>query len=208
MLNKTCDAFIAELGSSAPVPGGGSAAALVGAVGAALGTMVGELTRGKKTYARYEAEIIELIADSRRVTEKMKASVQRDVEAFRPLAEAYRMPAATEEEKAAKQKAVQASLYGAAAAPLELAELCVEALRLLDRYSQVGSRLAISDVGTGSAMCLAALKGARLNVLANTSAMTDLTLKKELEERIAKATADGQRISDATYACVEKKLIG
>lgn len=208
MLNKTCDLFISELGSSAPVPGGGSAAALVGAVGIALGTMVGELTTGKKTYAAYEEEIQQLIGRSRVITEKMKAAVQKDIDSFKPLSDVYRMPNSSDEEKAVRREAMQKALTPAAEAPLELAELCVEALETLDRYSEIGSRLAISDAATGSVMCLAALKSARLNVLVNTRMMEDTGLREGLEARADDAMSRGTEISRVTYERVENKLMG
>lgn len=208
MLNKTCDLFISELGSSAPVPGGGSAAALVGAVGIALGTMVGELTTGKKTYAAYEEEIQQLIGRSRVITEKMKAAVQKDIDSFKPLSDVYRMPNSSDEEKAVRREAMQKALTPAAEAPLELAELCVEALETLDRYSEIGSRLAISDAATGSVMCLAALKSARLNVLVNTRMMEDAGLRERLEARADDAMSRGTEISRVTYERVENKLMG
>ena len=207
MLNKTCDLFISELGSNAPVPGGGSAAALVGAVGIALGTMVGELTTGKKTYAEYEEEIQQLIGRSRVLTEKMKAAVKKDIESFKPLSDVYRMPNTTAE-KAVRHEAMQKALLPAAEAPLELTELCVEALEILDRYSEIGSRLAVSDAATGSVMCLAALKSARLNVIVNTKMMEDDELRNRLNARADEAMARGSGISRVTYERVENKLIG
>jgi formiminotetrahydrofolate cyclodeaminase len=208
MLSKSCNLFLDELGSNAPVPGGGSASALVGAIGTALGTMVGELTTGKKTYAQYEDEIQQLLAESRSLTEVMKESVQKDMEAFKPLSVAYKMPNSTDEEKEAKNKAVQESLEAAASAPLELAENCVKALKLLDRYSEIGSRLAVSDAGTGALMCLAALKGARLNVLTNTRMMEDGSLREKLDTRLSTAVSEGERIARTTYARAEKIMIG
>jgi len=206
MLERSCIDFLDELGSSAPVPGGGSAAALVAAVGMALGTMVGELTTGKKTYAQYEEEIQALIGRSRALTQELKAAVYRDIEAFEPLSMAYRMPGKTDEEKAAKEKALQESLTPAAQAPLMLAETCLEAIKLLDRYSEIGSRLAVSDAGTGSVMCLSALKSAALNVLINTGMMKDTDLKANLEQRLAAAVSEGERLSAITYDRVLKAV--
>lgn len=208
MLNKTCDLFISELGSNAPVPGGGSAAALVGAVGIALGTMVGELTTGKKTYAAYEEEIQQLIGRSCVITDKMKAAVQKDIDSFKPLSDVYRMPNSSDEEKAVRREAMQKALTPAAEAPLELAELCVEALEVLDRYSEIGSRLAVSDAATGSVMCLAALKSARLNVLVNTRMMEDTELRLKFEARADDAMSRGTEISRVTYERVENILMG
>ena len=208
MLSKSCESFLSGLGSNAPVPGGGSASALVGAIGMALGTMVGELTTGKKTYAQYEEEIQQLLQASRSITEEMKEAVLRDIEAFAPLSDAYRMPGETDVQKKEKNKAIQATLQAAAEAPLFLAETCVKALKLLERYSEIGSRLAVSDAGTGAAMCLAALKGARLNVLINLKLMEDAALRDALAARLETACREGEEISARTYARVEEMVSG
>lgn len=204
MLNKTCNLFIDELGSTAPVPGGGSASALIGAVGAALGTMAGVLTTGKKSAAPYEEELQELIKTSRDMIERFKLAVNRDVTAFEPLSQAYRLPNQTEEEKEARSKAIQDNLLSATEAPLELAELCAEALVILDRYSKVANKMVISDVGVGAAACEAALKGARLNVLINLRSMKDETLRNELADRLETACTRGYEASRTAYERVEE----
>ncbi len=208
MLEMKCSDFIDKLGSNEPVPGGGSASALVGALGTALGTMVGELTTGKKTYAMHEEELSRIIPASRSLTEKMKAAVNKDVTAFEPLAAAYRMPNVTDEDKKLRQAAIAAGVIDAAAAPLELAELCVEALQILDRFSRIGSRLAISDAGTGAAFCEAALKGARLNVLINLKSIKDENIKQEFSERLEKATAECSELAADIYSRVEEACRG
>lgn len=204
MLSKTCSDFIDQLGSTAAVPGGGSASALVGAIGAALGTMAGVLTTGKKSAAEHEDELAVLISESRSLTEKFKAAVNRDVTAFEPLSEAYKMPNKTEEEKAARQAAIQAGLPKATDAPMDLAEICVEALDVLNRYSLIANRLVISDVGVGAAMCEAALRGARLNVLINLRSIKDEKIKGEYEDRLEAACKKGEELSLEAYARVEE----
>lgn len=204
MLNYNCHEFIDKLGSSEPVPGGGSTSALVGALGMALGTMVGELTVGKKAYAAYEEELAQLIPASKAMTERLCAAVNRDVTAFEPLARAYKMPNSTEEEKAARKAAVQDGLEEAALAPLELAELCLEALKMLDRFSQIGSRLAVSDAGTGAAFCGAAVRGARLNVLINQKSMEDEDLRASLSMRLERVTEESNKLEEQIYARVEE----
>lgn len=208
MLNMTCIDFVDQLGSNAPTPGGGSASALVGAVGIALGTMVGELTTGKKTYSQHEPELAELIPAAKALTEEMKAAVNKDVTAFEPLAQAYKMPNGTEEEIAARQTAIQDGIVAAAEAPLELAELCVRALRVMERFSIIGSRLAISDAGTGAAMLQAALMGARLNVLINLKSMKDEETKAEMSRRLEDATAYGSALAKEIYDRVEAACRG
>ncbi len=206
MLEKKTSEFISELGSRAPVPGGGSASALVGAIGIALGTMVGELTIGKKNYEQYEAEISNLIYRSKELTEEFKQAVQDDITAFEPLAAAFKMPQSSPEEKKARDEAVQNGLVAAADAPLKLAEICVKALRVLDSYSLVGNKLAISDAGTGAALCEAALKGAKLNVLVNVNMMKDPEMKKSYMNQIDALVDTGLHLAEITYGRVEKDI--
>ena len=189
MLNRTCREFIDVLASREPVPGGGGASALAGAVGIALGAMVGELTVGKKKYAEHEAEISNLIFRSQELIQKFDELVTKDAEAFLPLAAAYRMPKSTPEEARAQEQAVQEALIAAAQAPLEIAETCLKALRILD---------------TGAAICLAALKGARLNVLINLKLMKDEEKRKELSDKLDAITDSGVHLAEITYARVEK----
>lgn len=204
MLNQTCKEFIDVLASKEAVPGGGGASALAGAIGIALGSMVGELTTGKKTYAQYETEISNLIFRSQELIREFEALVEEDAKAFLPLSEAYKMPNSTEEEKAARENAIQSGLVAAAEAPLQIAEACLKALRVLDSFSLIGSRLAISDAGTGAAICLAALKGARLNVLINLKSMKDQEKRKELSDKIDAITDSGIHLAEITYSRVEK----
>ena len=204
MLNKSCNAFIDELGSTAPVPGGGSTAALIGAVGAALGAMAGLLTTGTKSAAKHEEELQELIASSREMIEAFKKAVNRDVTAFEPLAQAYRLPNKTDEDKQYRAQVIQERLPSATEAPLELAELCVKALLVLDRFSEIADRLVVSDVGVGAAACEAALKGARLNVLINLRSMKDEELRNTLSSRLEEACSRGAALSHSIYDRVEQ----
>ncbi len=204
MVNLTCKDFVSELASNKPVPGGGGASALAGAIGTALGAMVGELTIGKKKYEEYEAEVSNLIFRSQELIGEFETLVQKDADAFLLLSEAYKIPAGTEAEKAAKNKAIQECLLAAAQAPLEIAEASLKALRILDSFSLIGNRLAVSDAGTGAAICLAALKGARLNVLINLRLMEDKETKKEIVDKLNTITDTGIHLADITYARVEK----
>ena len=204
MLNQTCREFIDALASREPVPGGGGASALVGAVGMALGSMVGELTLGKKKYAEYETEISELLFRSRELIDEMEQMVRKDAEAYLPLSEAYKMPHSSEEEITARDQAIQDALTAAAEAPLELAETCLKALRILDSFSLIGNRLAISDAGAGAAVCLAALKGARLSALINLKSMKNKEKRKELSDKLDAITDSGIHLAEITYARVEK----
>ena len=178
-----CNEFVEVLASKAPVPGGGGASALVGAIGTALGNMVGSLTVGKKKYADVEAEIIELKGKCDCLQKELLELVEKDAEVFEPLSKAYGMPKNTEEEKAKKTKVMEEVLKDACSVPMEIMEKCCEAIDLIAVFAEKGSVIAISDAGVGAAFCKAALEGASLNVYINTKSMTDRVYAEELNHK-------------------------
>lgn len=184
MMRKSCEEFTESLASRAAVPGGGSAAALVGSIGIALGNMAGSLTVGKKAYAQVEAEVQELNERAASLRIRLLSMADADAAAFEPLSRAYGLPKGTEEERAEKARVMEEALKTAAAAPLEIMKLCVEALEVIERYAQIGSRLAVSDAGCGAVCCRAALEAAALNVAANTRLMQDRTYAAALHEQM------------------------
>ena len=206
MLHKSCEEWIAELASGAPTPGGGGASALVGAVGIALGSMVGNLTVGKKKYADVETEMQELLKKSDELMKKLEDLVEQDALAFAPLAAAYRLPAGTAEEKRAKEDAVQEALIGATACPMSIAKCCYDALELLEEYAHKGSVMAISDAGVGAACCRAALEGARLNILINLKLMKDEDKKQFFKGRLILVVDEGIALADRIYQYVREQL--
>ena len=123
------------LGSKAPVPGGGGASALVGAVGTALGNMVGALTVGKKKYADVEEEMKELMAKATTLQDELLHLIERDAEVFEPLSKAYGMPRETEEEKAEKARVMEIVLKDACSVPMEIMEKCCEAIDLIVEFA-------------------------------------------------------------------------
>lgn len=173
LTHLSCEAFLEALSSKSPTPGGGGAAALVGAAGAALSNMVGNLTVGKKKYADVEADILALNAKADALRKRLEGLVQADADAFAPLAEAYRLPKETPEQQARKAAVLEASLDGACAVPLEIMEACCEGIALAEEYAAKGSVLAVSDAGCAALFCKAALQAAGLNVTVNTKLMTD-----------------------------------
>ena len=200
-----CDEFVTVLASKAPVPGGGGASALVGAVGTALGNMVGSLTVGKKKYAAVEEEMQELKAKADVLQKELLHLVERDAEVFEPLSKAYGMPKETEEEKAEKARVMEAALKEACSVPMEK---CCEAIDLLVEFAAKGSVLAISDAGVGAAFCKAALEGASLNVYINTKSMADReyaeSLNKKCDEMLEKYT----KIAEDVFESVLGRLKG
>ena len=197
---KTAEEFVEVLASKEPVPGGGGASALVGAVGCALGNMVGSLTVGKKKYADVEADIIALKEKADKLQAELLNLVDEDAKAFEPLAKAYGMPKETEEEKAEKAKVMEAALKTACGVPLEIMKKCCEAIELIEEFAAKGSRLALSDAGVGAAFCKAALYGASLNVFINTKAMVDREcadkFNKEAEDMMAEYGARAEEVFD------------
>mgnify|MGYP000758843458 FL=1 len=165
--------FINELASKAPTPGGGGASAYCGALATALASMVGNLTVGKKTYAAVEDEVKEALAQLEEQRNKFVELIDKDAQAFEPLSRAYRLPRATSEELAHKNKVMQQALVGATEVPLEIMEICAQVITTSKFLAHNGSRLALSDVGVAVLFAKAALKGASLNVYANASSMAN-----------------------------------
>lgn len=203
----TCEEFVNVLATKEPVPGGGGTAALVGALGAALGNMVGSLTVGKKTYAQVEDEILALKAESDVLQEKLLAMVDKDAEAFAPLAKAYGLPTDTEEQRAEKDRVMESALRAAAAAPLEIMELSIKALDVIGRFAQIGSRLAVSDAGCAAACVRAAINAAGLNVLINTKSMKDRAYAQEMNAKVGFMLHNGIEKADAIFEMVQAQLI-
>lgn len=203
-----CNEFVDVLASKAPVPGGGGASALVGAVGTALGNMVGSLTVGKKKYADVEAEMYELKAKCDKLQAELLTLVEKDAEVFEPLSRAYGMPRATEEEKAEKARVMEIVLKDACSVPMEIMEKCCEAIELIGEFAAKGSALAISDAGVGAAFCKAALQGASLNVYINTKSMTNRTYAEELNAKADAMLAKYPAMADEIYERVLGRLKG
>ena len=203
---SSCEEFVDVLASKAPVPGGGGASALVGAIGMALGNMVGSLTVGKKKYADVEADIIALKEKATALQADFLRLVEADAEAFEPLAKAYGMPRETEEEKAEKARVMAIVLKDACAVPMEIMEKCCEAIELIVEFGAKGSKLAISDAGVGAAFCKAALKGASLNVYINTKSMADREYAEELNKKADAMLEKYTKIADETFESVLGRL--
>lgn len=176
MLNKSVTEFTEALASKAAVPGGGGASALVGAIGIALGDMVGELTVGKKKYADVEEDVKALMVRAQELRVKLLSCVNRDAEAFEPLSRAYGIP----KDDPTRDEVMEKCLRDAAAAPLEILDLCCEAIELQREFAAKGSVLAISDAATGVVFCWSAMYGAAVNVKVNTKSMKD----REYAEKI------------------------
>ena len=177
---QTCQGFLDALASKAPVPGGGGASALVGALGAALCTMVGNYTVGKKKYADVEEDVKALMARAEDIRARLLALVDADAEAFEPLSKAYAIPKDDPSREAVMEKCLQ----DAAATPMAILRLSCEAIDLHREMLDKGSVIMLSDVGTGVVFCQSALQGAALNVRVNTKSMTDRAFAQAMDEEV------------------------
>ena len=202
MLEQSAVDFIGALSSNAPVPGGGGASATVGALAAALGMMVTNLTIGKKKYADYEEELIRCRSELEGLRDRLITLTDKDAEAFEPLSRAYSLP----KDAPDYERIMEEALLTASLAPLEIMDTAHECAHVLEVLVEKGSRLAISDVGVGIYFAQAAIEGASLNVYINTKMMKDRTRAEALNDRadaiIREGAALKEKISAATLAAI------
>ncbi len=206
MLDDSCKSFISVLSSKAPVPGGGGAAAMGGAIGMALSNMVGNLTTGKKKYADVEPEIIELIKRGDDVIAELQTLVDKDAEVFEPLSKAYGLPKNTPEEIAAKAEAIEECSKLACSVPIEIMRKCFEGIKIHARMGEIGTKIAISDVGCGVVFLKSALVAASLNIVINLGTIKDADFKNDMQKEMDTLLAEGQRLADDTFNIVMDKL--
>lgn len=202
----TCEDFVEVLSTKAPVPGGGGASALVGALGCALGNMVGSLTVGKKKYADVEADIIALKEKADVLQKELLSLVEEDAKVFEPLSKAYGMPKDTEEERAEKERVMAIVLKDACSVPMEIMRKCCEAIELIEEFAAKGSIIALSDAGVGAAFCKAALLGASLNVFINTKSMADREYAESLNTEANNMIAEYSVRADKVFENVNERL--
>lgn len=203
---QTIEAFLAQLSSKSPVPGGGGASAIGGAMGNALGQMVANLTVGKKKYAQVEDEILLLKERMEALQEDFAYLADQDGEVFAPLAAAYGLPGGTEEEKAYKAAVMEENLLAASLVPVDMMEKAMEMLDILEALAEKGSRMAVSDVGVGVQFTRAALLGAVMNVYINTKSMKNREKAEELNRYADKLVDEGTKKADTIYETVLKGL--
>lgn len=187
--NLSVEKFVEETSTGSPTPGGGSVAALVGSIGAALNVMVYNLTVGKKVYTDFEPELkTEMENSANRLTEISKEllnEMEYDKAAFDKVIEAYRMPKDSEEEKVARAFEIENSYKKAMEVPLKSANLCLEALFVLEVFSIYGNVNAITDVGTGALLLYAGIEASLLNVNINLNALKDVEFSEMMKSKIA-----------------------
>ena len=200
--NRSCRDFVKVLASKAPVPGGGGASALVGAVGTALGSMVCNLTKGKKKYAAWEEDIDRILTRAAGLEDEFLNLIDEDARSFEPLSKAYGIP----KDDPQRDSIMENALRNACAVPLKIMQLCCEVIDLHAELAEKGSTLAVSDVGVGVACTRAALTGASLNIYINTKSMLDRSYAESLEKEADALIESGCAKADQIYNSVVSKL--
>lgn len=210
LIDLTVKDFSDLLASSAPAPGGGSAAALSGALAASLTLMVAKLSFGKKSYEALEDEIKSRF---RRETEEIETQkdvlmllVDKDTEAFNRYMDALKMPAETEEERAERAKALEQAGLTALDVPMKTAEGCIRILRNQRTIAQYGSRNAASDIGVGVQLAFAGLEGAVLNIKINIPGISDEEIKKAASKKAAEFLREAEELRADLMRIVNSRI--
>ena len=204
--DRSATAFLDALAAGTPTPGGGGAAALMGAMGAALVSMVANLTIGKKGYEAHEAEMRTLLAASENLRWRMSAMVAEDAAAFDSLMAAYKLPKAGDDEKSRRSAAIQAGLKAATLAPLACARAAAEGVRLAAQSVEHGNANVISDVGVGVLASMAALRSAVLNVNINAPQIQDKVFTDQVLTELDTLLAECGPLAEAVHARVKAHM--
>jgi len=198
--------FLDELASKQPTPGGGGAAAVMGAQAAALVSMVCNLTIGKPKYAEVEAELQELLAEAEVLRETLTGMIKADVDVFNQLMACYGLPKATDEEKAHRSAQIQSALYNATEVPLQCAKACAKAITLSRVAAEKGNLGVISDAGVAVMAAYAGLKSAALNVYINAGSLKDRDFADSKLAELQSVMQGADSESEQVYQIVKAKL--
>jgi len=204
--NKPVQQFLDELASKSSTPGGGGAAAIIGAMGAALISMVANLTVGKKNYEAVEGEIKTILARSEALRSQLTGMVKADVDVFNKVMGAYGLPKDTDEQKAQRTTAIQAALKEATDVPLACAKLCAEVINLCLPIAEKGNKGVISDAGVAVLAGYAALRSAALNVYINIGAIKDESFVQDRNRQLEKILSGMDTLTEKVYQIVKSRL--
>ena len=204
--NNTISKFLDELASEQPTPGGGGAAAIMGAVGAALVSMVANLTIGKKNYEAFDADLKQANAQAEKLRTELTAAIDEDVVAFNAVMGAYGLPRGSDEEKAARASAIQAALREATDAPLRAVKACHEVIKLSAVVAEKGNLNVISDAGVAVLAANAGLRSAALNVFINAKSIKDREFAEIRLGEVNALTELAARTTEEVYAVVRGKI--
>jgi len=198
--------FIDELASSSPAPGGGSVAAVNGALGSALVSMVCRLTIGKKSYEMVQDEMQYVLGRADELHKNLVSLVDQDTDAFNCLMAAFKMPKGNEIESASRSEVIQASYIKAADIPLHIAKNCLHILELADRIKDKGNRNAISDIGVAAECSYAGLESALMNVKINLGSIKDQDYIAVCSQAIKELREAGRQLKNQILTTVHQEL--
>lgn len=182
-LDETLRQYFDDLSSNAPTPGGGNVSALCGALSASLGTMVCNLTIGKKKYADVENEMKELKPKLEQCQKNFFELAQKDNEAFNKVIDAFKLPKETDANKEFRTQKIEEATIEAAEVPSDVMKNCYDILPLLKIVTEKGNKNSLSDAGVAIALTRTAVQGAYLNVLINCSSLNNQTIADEIRKR-------------------------
>ncbi|HBY57335.1 MAG TPA: methenyltetrahydrofolate cyclohydrolase [Candidatus Atribacteria bacterium] len=206
LVDKKVSNFLDELASNSPTPGGGSVAALAGALGAALISMVGNLTLGKKKYENVEEDIKKIIGSSEKLRYELSQLIEEDVRVFNNFMATYKMPKETDDEKKVRAEKIQESLIEAAKVPLKVAYKCLDILSLSWEIAEEGNINVVSDAGVAALMAEAALESAILNVKINLRTIKDERVREELSSSLKEVLLKEKGQKEKVLKIVEEKM--
>jgi formiminotetrahydrofolate cyclodeaminase len=199
--------FLDDLASGEPTPGGGSAAALAGALGAALATMVAHLTVGRQRYVDVDAQMQAVVHEAEALRGRLTALVVEDAQAYEQVRAAYRLPKESADDLAARSAAIQAAMQGASLTPLETMRACIAVLRLAEQAATLGNVNAATDGAVGALLAQAGLRGAALNVRVNLGGIDDRAFAAVSEQEVATLLAEAEALTARILAAVEARLV-
>jgi formiminotetrahydrofolate cyclodeaminase len=205
-IDHSVGAFLDELASSKPVPGGGSAAALSGALAAGLVSMVCNLTAGKRRFREAEPILREVLAQSEQCRARLCVLMQEDAQAYTRVMDAYRLSSVTEEERARRESAWQAALGQAALVPMEIAEQCQVVVGLAVTAGRLGSPWAVSDAGAAALLAEAAARAAGLSVEINVKSLADASLAESLRNSLASLETTTRALCQEALEAVQGRM--
>lgn len=198
--------FIRSVASSSPTPGGGSVAALCGALSGSLTAMVCNLTIGRDKYDGVRPEMERALEDSSKLVERLTELVDEDAQAYTSVVAALRLPKGTDEEKGKRMEAMQNGLRRAIAVPVEVMELSLEAIRLAYLVVRKGNEGALSDSGSGAMLAFAALHAASMNVKINLKEIQDQEFKNEIAEKLGEMEEEAELLRSEVLTEVNLKM--
>jgi methenyltetrahydrofolate cyclohydrolase len=204
--NSSIATFLDDLASERPTPGGGGAAALSGAIGAALVSMVANLTIGKKNYEAVSEELEAVNAKATALRAELARAIEEDIVAFNAVMGAYALPRATDEEKAARAASIQTALKDATQAPLRAVKACFEVILLSATVAEKGNLNVISDAGVAVLCANAGLRGAALNVFINAKAIKDRDFAEKRIAEVNALLAKAAAATESVYQTVRAKI--